>query len=81
MISLALLSIIVTIVLSALTKSNHEEMCLKNQIEAYNVAQMAIQSGQDHLNLNGEDILIIHSENKIIIKNKGEEILSFEEKN
>lgn len=80
LITIALLSILVTVVLSALTKSKQEDEAINRQIEAYNVAQMALQSNQNKLSLNGSEIEIVKNEHETIIKNNGEELLRFEEK-
>ncbi|MGM9887301.1 MAG: competence type IV pilus minor pilin ComGE [Lactococcus sp.] len=80
LITMALLSILVTLVLSALTKSKQEDEAINRQIEAYNVAQMALQSNQNKLSLNGSEIEIVKNEHETIIKNNGEELLRFEEK-
>lgn len=80
LITMALLSILVTVVLSALTKSKQEDEAINRQIEAYNVAQMALQSNQNKLSLNGSEIEIVKNEHETIIKNNGEELLRFEEK-
>nr|WP_153497433.1 competence type IV pilus minor pilin ComGE [Lactococcus sp. dk101] len=77
---MALLSVLVTDVLSALTKSKQEDEAINRQIEAYNVAQMALQSNQNKLSLNGSEIEIVKNEHETIIKNNGEELLRFEEK-
>ncbi|WP_374284816.1 competence type IV pilus minor pilin ComGE [Lactococcus sp.] len=80
LITMALLSILVTVVLSALTKSKQEDEAITRQIEAYNVAQMALQSNKNKLSLNGSVIEIVKIEHETIIKNNGEELLRFEEK-
>lgn len=80
LISISLLTILVTVVLSAVTKSHQENRELVQQIETYNVAQMAIQTGQQKLSINGVCIDTYYENNNILIKSAGKELMRFEEK-
>lgn len=81
LISMALLSFLVTFLLSALTNSRQQEAQENQQIESLNVAQMAIESQLMELSLNGSVIKIRQDSTATIISDHGKEILRLEAQN
>lgn len=81
LISMALLSFLVTFLLSALTNSRQQEVQENQQIESLNVAQMAIESQLMELSLNGSVIKIRQDSTATIISDHGKEILLLEAQN
>lgn len=81
LIALALLAFLVGGILSALTESNLRTKALNSQVEAYNVAQMAVQTGQNQLALNDAAVEISQTQDSLVIKNHGKEILQLHETN
>lgn len=78
---MALLSFLVTFLLSALTNSRQQEAYKNQQIESLNVAQMAIESQLTELSLNSSVIKIRQDSTAIIISDHGKEILRLEAQN
>lgn len=81
LISMALLSFLVTFLLSSLTNSRQQEAQENQQIESLNVAQMAIESQLTELSLNGSVIKIRQDSTATIISDHGKEILRLEAQN
>ncbi|MCT0446179.1 competence type IV pilus minor pilin ComGE [Lactococcus cremoris] len=81
LISMALLSFLVTFLLSSLTNSRQQEAQENQQIESLNVDQMAIESQLTELSLNGSVIKIRQDSTATIISDHGKEILRLEAQN
>ena len=81
LISLALLSFLVSFVVSSLVNSHEQELKENQQIEALNVAQMAVESQLTELSVNGADIKVNQKQNSIVITNQEKEILRLEIQN
>ena len=80
LLALALLAVLTTIMLSELGQAQAETAHYKRQIELLNVAQMALDTGQSELNLNGVTVKLTKSDKTLIITNAetGEKELELE---
>jgi len=77
----ALLALLITVVLSAFVDTQKKIARQNQEIEALNVSLMGLDTGQNHLILNGVDVEFHKESNKTSITNQGKEILVLEEKN
>ena len=66
---------ITSFVIGEINKSRHQMQESLHQQEALNVATMAVQTGQNHLKLNGVDVEIIKKDGEIYIYEEETEIL------
>ena len=66
---------ITSLVIGEINKSRHQMQESLHQQEALNVATMAVQTGQNHLKLNGVDVEIIKKDGEIYIYEEKTEIL------
>jgi type II secretory pathway pseudopilin PulG len=81
LVSLALLTALTTIVLTEVVHARKTIERENHEIEALNVAKMALDSDLKELSGNGEIVKIVESENSLHVINYGEEILQIEIKN
>ena len=78
LLAMALLSVLVTIVLNAVVQSRQQLKAKNLEIEALNVAQMAVDTGQESLQINDVNITVRKTASKIIIFNREKELLVLE---
>ncbi len=81
LITLALLGILTMIILAEVVHARQATMRENQQIEALNVAKMAIDSDLTELSANGAVIKIVENKKNLFITNHGEEILRLELEN
>ena len=75
LIALALLSCLVTVVLQMISDTQRTIKADNQRIEALNVAVMAVQTNQNNLKINGENVKIEKAQNQLTVKNNDEKIL------
>lgn len=78
LITLGLLGILVTSVLTEVVKSRQQLQEDNQQIEALNVAKMALNSQVTELSVNGASIKVEQTDDQISITNRGKELLELE---
>mgnify|MGYP004502100989 CR=1 FL=1 len=78
LITLGLLGILVTSVLTEVVKSRQQLQEDNQQIEALNVAKMALNSQLTELSVNGASIKVEQTDDQISITNRGKELLELE---
>ncbi len=76
LVALATLVTICSLILSAVDAGCRRQVWELEQQEVLNLAQMAVQTEQDNLALNGVTVQVQRTADKIIIFHEGEEVLS-----
>ena len=76
LVALATLVTICSLILSAVDAGRRRQAWELEQQEVLNLAQMAVQTGQDKLALNGVTVQVQRTDDKIIVYNEGKEVLS-----
>lgn len=76
LVALATLVTICSLILSAVDAGRRRQVWELEQQEVLNLAQMAVQTEQDNLALNGVTVQVQRTADKIIIFHEGEEVLS-----
>lgn len=80
LVSTALLIFLVSFVLSQVVEARRQTQAENREIEALNVAQMAIDIGEERLQINGVDVSIEETASQIIIKESGKVLITLEKK-
>ncbi|HEM3343737.1 TPA: Type II secretory pathway, pseudopilin PulG [Streptococcus suis] len=76
LVALATLVTICSLILSAVDVGRRRQAWELEQQEVLNLAQMAVQTGQDKLALNGVTVQVQRTTDKIIVFHEGKEVLS-----
>ncbi len=76
LVALATLVTICSLILTAVDTGRRRQAWELEQQEVLNLAQMAVQTGQDKLALNGVTVQVQRTDDKIIVYNEGKEVLS-----
>nr|WP_239515224.1 competence type IV pilus minor pilin ComGE [Streptococcus suis] len=76
LVALATLVTICSLILSAVDAGRRRQVWELEQQEVLNLAQMAVQTEQDNLALNGVTVQVQRTADKIIVFHEGEEVLS-----
>ncbi|HEL1757336.1 TPA: Type II secretory pathway, pseudopilin PulG [Streptococcus suis] len=76
LVALATLVTICSLILSAVDAGRRRQAWELEQQEVLNLAQMAVQTEQDNLALNGVIVQVQRTADKIIVFHEGEEVLS-----
>lgn len=76
LVALATLVTICSLILSAVDVGRRRQTWELEQQEVLNLAQMAVQTGQDKLALNGVTVQVQQTADKIIVFYEGKEVLS-----
>ncbi|WP_009909095.1 competence type IV pilus minor pilin ComGE [Streptococcus suis] len=76
LVALATLVTICSLILSAMDVGRRRQAWELEQQEVLNLAQMAVQTGQDKLALNGVTVQVQQTADKIIVFYEGKEVLS-----
>lgn len=76
LVALAILVTICSLILSAVDAGRRRQAWELEQQEVLNLAQMAVQTEQDNLALNGVIVQVQRTADKIIVFHEGEEVLS-----
>lgn len=75
LIALAVLVTIVSLILGEISRNRQELAVSRQRQEALNVAQMAVQTKQDQLSLNGVTVQVQRTSTRITVYENGKEIL------
>ena len=75
LIALAVLVTIVTLILMEINRDRQELVASLHRQEVLNVAQMAVQTKQDNLSLNGVTVQVQRSSTSIRVYEDGKEVL------
>lgn len=75
LVALALLATITSLVLGEMDRSRTQMQESLHQQEVLNVATMAVQTGQDHLAINGVEVRMVKHDNAISIYDGQNEVL------
>lgn len=75
LVALALLATITSLVLGEMDRSRTQMQESLHQQEVLNVATMAVQTGQDHLAINGVEVRIVKHDKEISIYDGKNEVL------
>ena len=75
LVALALLATITSLVLGEMDRSRTQMQESLHQQEVLNVATMAVQTGQDHLAINGVEVRMVKHDNEISIYDGQNEVL------
>jgi len=81
LITLALLSVLVSVVLTEVVNVRQQLTEINQQIEDLNVAKMATDSNLSKLSVNGAAIKITKDDKRTVVINHGKELLRLEIKN
>ncbi|HEL1589079.1 TPA: Type II secretory pathway, pseudopilin PulG [Streptococcus suis] len=76
LVALATLVTICSLILSAVDAGRRRQAWELEQQEVLNLAQMAVQTKQDDLALNGVAVQVQRTEDKIVVFHEGKEVLS-----
>ncbi|HEM4363783.1 TPA: competence type IV pilus minor pilin ComGE [Streptococcus suis] len=76
LVALATLVTICSLILSAVDVGRRRQAWELEQQEVLNLAQMAVQTGQDKLALNGVTVQVQQTADKIVVFYEGKEVLS-----
>ena len=75
LVALATLVTICSLLLTAIDTGRYQQLKGLEQQEVFNVAQMAVQTGQSNLSLNGVRVTVERSVNYIRVYHEGQEVL------
>ena len=75
LVALALLATIISLVLGEMDRSRTQMQESLHQQEVLNVATMAVQTGQDHLAINGVEVRMVKHDNEISVYDWKNEVL------
>lgn len=75
LIALAVLVTIVTLILTEINRDRQELVASLHRQEVLNIAQMAVQTKQDNLSLNGVTVQVQRSSTSIRVYEDGKEVL------
>ena len=75
LVALALLATIISLVLGEMDRSRTQMQESLHQQEVLNVATMAVQTGQDHLAINGVEVRMVKHDNEISVYDWQNEVL------
>ena len=75
LVALALLATIISLVLGEMDRSRTQMQESLHQQEVLNVATMAVQTGQDHLAINGVEVRMVKYDNEISVYDGQNEVL------
>lgn len=75
LVALGIFSIVVTLFLGQINQARREERCVLREEEVLRVAQMALQTGESQLSLNGVTVEVHSSEGAVQVLSEGKEVL------
>ncbi|WP_155969679.1 competence type IV pilus minor pilin ComGE [Streptococcus ruminantium] len=75
LVALAVFVAICSLLLSAITAGRRRQAWELKQQEILNLAQMAVQTKQHHLVLNGVEMTVQRSSNQLVVFHEGKEVL------
>ena len=80
LLALGVFAVIASLLLGQITQSRKEAATILQKEEVLRVAQMALQTGQDYLSLNGIEIRIQRTKDQIRVSHQGEELIEVEKR-
>ena len=80
LLALGVFAVIASLLLGQITQSRKEAAAILQKEEVLRVAQMALQTGQDHLSLNGIEIRFQRTKDQIRVFHQGEELIDVEKR-
>ena len=78
LLALGIFSIIASLLLHQISYSRRETLAILQKEEVLRVAQMALQTGQDQLQLNGIQVQVQRNKDQIRVFYQGEELIHVE---
>ena len=78
-VALAIFAGIVTLLLGQIQKNRQEEAKILQKEEVLRVAKMALQTGQNQVNINGVEIKVFSSEKGLEVYHGSEQLLAIKE--
>ena len=75
LVALALLATIISLGLGDMYRGRYQMQVSLHQQEVLNVATMAVQTGQDHLAINGVEVRMVKHDNEISVYDGQNEVL------
>lgn len=75
LVALGIFSIVVTLFLGQINQARREERRILREEEVLRVAQMALQTGENQLSLNGVTVEVHRSEGAVQVLSEGKEVL------
>ncbi|KXT96879.1 Late competence protein ComGE [Streptococcus oralis] len=78
-VALAVFASIATLLLGQIQKNRQEEVEILQKEEVLRVAKMALQTGQNQVNINGVEIQVFSSENGVEVYHGSEKLLDLKE--
>ena len=80
LLALGVFSIIASLLLHQISYSRRETLAILQKEEVLRVAQMALQTGQDQLQLNGIQVQVQRNKDQIRVFYQGEELIHVEKR-
>ena len=80
LLALGIFSIIASLLLHQISYSRRETLAILQKEEVLRVAQMALQTGQDQLQLNGIQVQVQRNKDQIRVFYQGEELIHVEKR-
>ncbi len=80
LLALGIFSIIASLLLHQISYSRRETLAILQNEEVLRVAQMALQTGQDQLQLNGIQVQVQRNKDQIRVFYQGEELIHVEKR-
>ena len=80
LLALGIFSIIASLLLHQISYSRRETLAILQKEEVLRVAQMALQTGQDQLQLNGIQVQVKRNKDQIRVFYQGEELIHVEKR-
>ena len=80
LLALGIFSIIASLLLHQISYSRRETLAILQKEEVLRVAQMALQTGQDQLQLNGIQVPVQRNKDQIRVFYQGEELIHVEKR-
>ena len=80
LLALGIFSIIASLLLHQISYSRRETLAILQHEEVLRVAQMALQTGQDQLQLNGIQVQVQRNKDQIRVFYQGEELIHVEKR-
>lgn len=78
LVALATLVTICSLILTAIDTGRMQLVNSLYQQEVYNVAKMAVQTGESHLELNGVEVSVQRTSRELIVYHEGKEVIRIE---
>ena len=78
LVALGTLVTICSLILTAIDTGRTQLVNSWHQQEVYNVAKMAVQTGESHLVLNGFEVLVQRTSRKLTVYHEGKEVIRIE---